>query len=151
MGAQITAAPPNSTPAGKACSISPHTLSIGTPPSTTTLGVPVIDGQSAEVTCSVSGTGTFSFDATVEYGNVSLSISDGSITDGGTGSASIELTDTEGALSSANCSVVVGEDDLEVAPGRIWARFECPGMGNDSQPSLWCASEGIFILENCNK
>lgn len=162
--AHIQAAAPALTPPGKACSVQSHTATIGTAPSTTTKGTPVVDGEAGVVTCSVVGAGTFAFSASMTYGGTSFSITHGSITAGGSGTATIQVCDptTGFCLGSPAepdtqgfglpCNVFVDQDSLEVSEGRIWARFECPTLENESTPNIWCASDaGVFVLENCDK
>src|SRR5687768_7967606 len=53
----IMAADAAETPAGKSCNVQAHNATIGDPPSTTTKGLPVVDGEGGVVTCSVTGSG----------------------------------------------------------------------------------------------
>jgi hypothetical protein len=159
----IMAAEAAETPAGKSCSVETHNATIGNPPSTTTKGLPVVDGEGGVVTCSVTGSGTFAFSASATYGSTSFAIMEGSITAGGSGTAIIQVCDatTTFCLQSpaqpdpegfgGRCNVFVDQDSLEVSAGRIWARFECPALANDSTPNVWCAADsGVFVLENCD-
>jgi hypothetical protein len=159
--ANIKSAQSANTPPGKACSVGAHNLTIGDPPSTTTRGKPIVDEEGGKVSCTVTGGGTFSFKGSATHGSTSFTVTSGTVKKGTTGSAVIQTCDPDGCLVSPTepdadgfgqkCEIFVDGDKLGVNAGRIWARFNCPTLGNPtSQPNLWCASDGIFVFENCD-
>jgi hypothetical protein len=117
----------------------------------------IVDGENAAAKCTVQGNGSF-FEGRLSSGTKTLDISAGAL-DPTTlkGTARISLSSgsqISGALTSpsANCIINAsnaGGTRFEVAPGRIWASFDCPSV--ERQPSDYCAARGIFVLENCNK
>jgi hypothetical protein len=119
-----------------------------------------IDGEDqAEVSCSVKGGGTFTFEGSIKFGARALSISSGTIGDNKKGTARISLRASgspgfSGSLSapSPNCVIDAAAapgNRFEVAPGRIWAHFQCPSV--EQPPSDFCQAEGYFVLENCDQ
>jgi hypothetical protein len=119
-----------------------------------------IDGEDqAEVSCSVKGGGSFTFEGSLKLGARALSITNGTIGADKKGTARITLRASgnpgfSGALSapSANCVIDAAAapgNRFEVNPGRIWARFQCPSV--EQIPSDYCQAEGFFVLENCDQ
>jgi len=143
----------SSTPAGKTCNIPAHNAQIGTQaPGQTDPGTRVEDGNSgAYVRCTVKGSSTFTVTGTMRKGSVSFQLN-GKVPKTGDGTASISSYDPNSAttLSSPNgteCTVT----PIQLAGGRIWAHFECPGFTNPSSPSTYCKADGFFVFENCDQ
>jgi hypothetical protein len=122
--------------------------------------VKIIDGEDqAEVSCSVKGGGSFTFEGSIKLGARALAISNGTIGADKKGTASIALRASgtpgfSGTLSapSANCVIDAAQAPgtrFEVAPGRIWAHFQCPSV--EQPPSDSCQADGYFVLENCDQ
>lgn len=165
FNARVTAASP--VPAGKMCptGTSPYFEVPVVPPVTTvdealsdrTYLHWVIDGEGgASVACTVQGNGS-AFEGRISAGGKTLDISGGSLDATLKGKATITVASSSqisGSLSSASAACNInasnaGGTSYEVAPGRIWASFDCPAV--ERQPSDYCAARGTFVLENCNK
>jgi hypothetical protein len=37
----------------------------------------------------------------------------------------------------------------EMAPGALWADFDCPALTNPSEPALACHASGTIVVEYC--
>lgn len=165
FNARVTSASP--APTGKMCPSGPSTyfeVPVVPPPTTTDEALDdqtylhwVIDGEDdARVSCTVQGQGSF-FEGRLDYGGKSLEITSGTLDATLKGKARITVVSSaqiSGALSapSANCAINAsnaGGTRYEVAPGRIWASFDCPSV--ERQPTDYCVARGTFVLENCNK
>jgi len=117
----------------------------------------VIDGEEgAGVKCTVQGNGSF-FEGRISAGGKTLDISSGTLDATLKGKATITVGSTSqisGQLTSPPVSCTInasnaGGTRYEVAPGHIWATYDCPGV--EQQPSNYCSARGTFVLENCNK
>ena len=119
-----------------------------------------IDGEDqAEVSCSVKGGSSFTFEGTIKLGARALSITNGTIGDDKKGTARITVQANgtpgfSGALSSpsANCVIDAAPapgNNFQVNPGHIWAHFQCASV--EQMPSDLCKAEGFFVLENCSQ
>lgn len=149
-GLQANVSPSLVAPDGTACPSTGHSTNIGTtPPSGSNPGTRVEDGNGATVGCSVSNG---EFNGKIAQGSTSFSVR-GSVAPGGTGTATAVYYD--GTLlmpleSSPDepCIIDVSTPPLEVANGRLWARFDCPLM--ERTPNSACRVNGFFIMEKCN-
>jgi hypothetical protein len=165
FNAQVGSASP--APAGKTCPNRPSIyFEVPTVPPATTVDERldeqtylhwVIDGESsATVTCTVKGQGT-SFEGRISSGGKTLDISSGTLDATLKGTASITVGNSaamSGSLSSPSANCVInasntGGTRYEVAPGRIWASFDCEAV--ERQPTDSCSARGTFVLENCNQ
>jgi hypothetical protein len=169
--ANVTSVSP--TPAGKMCP-SGATLTFDVPavppptpakPTVETLDQDtylhkIIDGEDkAEVSCTVKGKSTFTFDGSIRLGNKSLAFSNGTLGDNKKGTARVTLRDSgtpgfSGALSapSANCVIdaaAAAGNNFQVKAGSIWGHFTCPSV--EQAPSDYCKADGYFVLENCDQ
>lgn len=132
--------------------VDPNNLMEG--PTTSDPGVRVIDGESgSKISCTVKGNGTFSIAANIAYGGLTFRILDGTVTAGGTGTASVSVYTPETfaiASTSANpCSLDVTTPPLQVQSGSMWATFRCPAL--ETSPSTACSASGVLVLENCTE
>jgi len=116
----------------------------------------IVDGEpDSAVSCKVSGQGSF-FEGRIAFSGKSLEIRSGSLGADLKGTARITVGNSQKLSTtllspSANCKIDAKADGnrLEVAPGHIWATFDCPSV--ESPPSDYCAAKGTFVLENCDK
>lgn len=154
----VHSAPSTVTPAGKKCPVSGHSAFVGSPPpDATKAGSRVVDGENgATVSCAVRKSGdVFKVSGSATHKGVSLSVT-GEVALGGTGTAKIihrnpTLLETIQSTDDAPCTISVADAPLQVATGRVWAHFSCPGMIANAQPVLFCETEGYFVFENCDE
>jgi len=115
----------------------------------------VIDGQDdATASCRVGGSDTFTFSGSLEHLTSAFSITGGTISKGGTGTAEVSMffPDVADVISSSEpCRLSVATAPLEVAPGRIWATIECPTLTVADRPDGACGARGEFVMENCEQ
>lgn len=148
------------------CTIGAHTAAI--PSSNQTKAVPdhaqndpgtrAVDGQNgAGVQCRVAGSSSFTFNGNMSAGAASFVVS-GTVTKGGGGSGRIAAADPGTAghgfapgSGDPSCTFSVAEQNLQIAAGRIWATFTCPTVRDDQNSSIICATNGEFVLENCEQ
>jgi hypothetical protein len=133
---------------------------IGGPPRSA-MGDPgprVVDGAAgASVSCSVVGDDTFSISGSATLGDTSFTLTAGSVTAGGTGTAKIAVASPATAgkkLVSPDdtpCDLRVDRAPFQVASGLIWALFSCGLVSNPTQPGSSCGLTGEFLLENCEQ
>jgi hypothetical protein len=157
-------------PSGKSCPSGP-TLTFDVPAVDTMLNPPqtlnaltykqkLVDGQeSGEVSCAVKGSGPFTVEGTVKFGNKSLAVSSGTLGADKKGTARITLRDSgnpgfSGALSapSATCTLdaaAAAGNNFQVKPGSIWGHFSCASV--EQAPSDYCQADGYFVFENCDQ
>jgi len=134
---------------------------LGDPKGPTNLspGDRLIDGeQGASISCSVLGTGPYTFSgairATTAQGElVDLEMTDGSIT-GETGSVTLSVATPQLASrfrsTAGGCAVtVLGEN---IKPGSVWASVACPTITDPSTPGATCSVGPVstFVFENCD-
>ncbi len=145
----------SSPPAGKTCNVAAHVATIGdNPPGLKTPGSRVRDGNhGAVVNCTVKGKTVFNVSGALRKGAVSFQIV-GSVpkVGGGNGTATITSYDPNTSFTMTTpddpkCSVT----PIEIAGGRIWAQYTCPGYINADSPSTYCKAEGFFVFENCDQ
>ncbi|MEB2312042.1 MAG: hypothetical protein OZ921_11190 [Sorangiineae bacterium] len=131
----------------------------GSPPSheVNQPGGRVEDGSEGfSVSCSIHGKDQFSITGSINGSAAAFSFS-GNVAKGGSGQGSIaqyssQFQATVASPADAPCTFYVDKDPLQVAPGRIWARFECPKILDTSLPTTTtCAASGEFIFENCSE
>lgn len=155
----IRSAPAGATPDGKSCQFNPHYAYIGSPPpGAGAPGSRVVDEESgASVKCAVRKSGdVFKVSASMSHKGVAFTVN-GQLSPGGSGTATIlhrnpTMLDTLQNPVETPCIIAVDVEPLQVATGRIWARFSCPGLISQKQPSTYCeADEGWFVLENCDE
>jgi hypothetical protein len=112
----------------------------------------------ATVTCSVSGTTTFSVHGEASTLSQELTISIASITSSATeanpatGSVSYEsaahTADTAFASESCNFYFKSGTGEA-VASGKIWGAFSCPTIMGGNPQSTCGITESFFVFETC--
>jgi hypothetical protein len=148
--AAITVKNSGSATTGFACGAS-HTLVLGTvAPTPAEPGAAWVDGQGGNsVSCTVRGSGTYTFSGEIRGGNLTFRIS-GTATQGATSTATVGLFDPvlTTAMSDSACTVnVLGNYSVE--KGSIWAGVSCSHLVSSEDRYLWCAVDAVFILKNC--
>lgn len=117
----------------------------------------IVDGEKgSKVSCNVrSSGGGFAFSGSIELGARGLSITGGTLDSSLKGTATITITDAE-KLSppqllapTGGCTIEAVGNRLEVAPGHIWAEFNCAYV--ELAPTSSCSASGVFVLENCQQ
>ncbi len=144
---------------GSGCSISgSYRAFIGGPPNPSAgdPGPREIDGQGdAVIGCRVSGGGTFSLSASAQKGATGFRLLNGTISGGsGTGQISVAGPGTAGRnLTSreVECTLNASRAPYQIAPGSVWAEFDCPLVTNASDPGSRCSARGEFVFENCEQ
>lgn len=150
------------------CPLPGNTYVIAAPPNyqgpnNAMAGDRVIDGEhSASIKCSVHGSSTYTFSATIKglthttpSSKVALTITNGTINmDKMTGTATIAANTTELAATYSSaagaCTVTVVGDNVK--GGSLWATTYCPSITDPTAPGKAC-SIGVsttFVLENCD-
>ncbi len=148
-------APINPDP-GSACSLPPHVTIFGAPPDATSSGDTLVDGDDgADVRCTVTGSGSYSFSGSVKQGRQSFGVT-GEVTPGGTGTGTANMFDSVMAISLASpadvpCTFYVNQGSLTVESGAIWAGFSCPKFSNSGQTGIWCQASGFFVFKSCGE
>lgn len=139
-------------PAGVGTSCPPeHAWSLGDPPpSLVSPGGRVADGVVADVACTVAYGPPFTVSASIDGAGASLS-ANGSLPEGGTGTATLRLRTPELGLDLASppataCSLRADQSPLDVSPGRLWAALDCPELASGA---MACRASGVLVLENC--
>lgn len=140
-----------SSTSGYACGPS-HTLTLaGLPPTASDTGASWVDGQEGHtVSCSVSGSGTFTFNGDISGNAANFRVS-GSATQGASSAGSVALFDPnlQIAMSDSNCTVRV-DGSYKVENGSIFAAVSCSNLMNPNDDKyLWCAADAIFAFRNC--
>jgi hypothetical protein len=145
---------------GAGCAISgSYVANIGGPPKPALRdpGPRVIDGQDdARVGCRVSGGGSFSLSGSAEKGPTAFRLVTGNISQGiGTGQISVAGPGTAGRTLTSprdvECELSASRDPYQIAPGSVWAEFDCPLVTNASDPGSRCSARGEFVFENCEQ
>jgi len=150
IGAPISADP------GSACTVPPHVTIFGTPPDATSAGDTLVDGDGgADVRCTVTEDGTYSFSGSVKQGVQSFGVN-GQVTAGGTGTGLANMFDSVMAISlqappEVPCTFYVNQGSLAVESGAIWAGFSCPKFANPGQTGIWCQASGYFVFKSCGE
>jgi hypothetical protein len=116
----------------------------------------VVDGENgASVSCSVSGSSTFTFSGEVRSGAKGIRFASGTLGADLKGTAVITIIDstrlsTPLASPGATCVIdaaAAANNRFQVKGGSIWASYSCPTV--EAPPTDACAADGIFVLENC--
>jgi hypothetical protein len=143
---------------GAGCAISgSYVANIGGPPraSAGDPGPREVDGVDARIGCRVAGGPTFDLSASAEKAAVSFLLISGTVSNGaGTGTISVAGPGTAGtrlASESDACQLNVSRTPYQIAPGNVWASFDCPVVVNASDPGSRCGVRGEFVFENCEE
>jgi hypothetical protein len=110
-----------------------------------------IDGT--DVTCSVTGEGSFEVKATVDaapFVQITVNGFSKSATEDAPvqGTLSYASSDTGGdTYSSSSCNFWLGSDDQTVAAGKVWLSFQCDAVGSEGNTCE--IFEGYLAVENC--
>ncbi|HEX2672357.1 MAG TPA: hypothetical protein VHM25_15860 [Polyangiaceae bacterium] len=146
---------------GAGCPVAGQTYEVGDPkgPNAVSPGDRLIDGeQGAAITCSVRGTGSYTFSGairgtTAQADLVDVKMTDGSVT-GETSTVTLSVYTPQLGSSftstAGGCTVnVIGDN---VKPGAIWANVACPTITDPSTPGVTCSvgSVSTFVFENCD-
>jgi hypothetical protein len=151
--ASISIGTPTAPDAGWNCTSIPiHTTVIGkAAPDTASQGETSIDGKDgADIECSVTGEGTYSFSGKLKQGTSIFTVS-GQASAGGTSTGSASLYDLQTTFPIASdpaqpCTFTTHQ----VEAGAIWASFTCPKVVNPNQIGLWCGARGTFVFKSCS-
>jgi hypothetical protein len=144
---------------GTGCAIGNYIANIGGPPRSSA-GDPgpreVDEVGDARVGCRVSGGPNFDISGSAEKGATAFVLLGGTVSvqgDGvgtiavaGPGTAGRQLTSAEGG-----CRVSVSRAPFQIAPGAVWASFDCPVVSSPSDPGSNCSARGEFLFENCER
>ena len=128
-------------------------------PTPTDFGSTIEDGTlGVSITCSVLQAGTFQIDGggtdpqiTPPDGIINFVMSGTANAQGGTNVGSLAVY-TPRTLSLATqvgfppCEITSVH---EMAPGALWADFDCPALTNPAEPSVACHASGTFVVEYC--
>jgi hypothetical protein len=144
---------------GAGCAISgSYVANIGGPPKASTgdPGARAVDGQdNAEIGCRVSGGGSFSLSGSARKQATGFLLLGANISNGsGTGTISVAGPGTAGRnLASAEngCTLNTSRAPYQIAPGNVWAQFDCGLVTNPSDPGSRCSASGEFVFENCEQ
>lgn len=146
------------------CDINGHTTAVGSVTASGREGVLVSGTQSAgedvDVSCQVTGTGTFEVAGVVTLGGKGLQISipkiDASATKDAPAAGSVSYNNadfTAGAYSSSTAKpcnfYFIPSTGEGVASGRIWVAFTCPEVVDGM--STCSLGESFAIFENCTE
>ena len=128
---------------------------IGGPPRSSSgdPGPRAVDGAAfARIRCKVSGSGTFSVNLSAQNATASFMLEDGTVS-GGTGTGTINMAGpgTNSTPLGRACQLDLRMAPLQIAPGSIWARFDCPVVAAANQPGASCSARGEFVFENCDR
>jgi hypothetical protein len=144
---------------GVGCAISgSYVANIGGPPRPS-IGDPgprEVDGQAdARIGCRVTGGGSFTLSGSAEKQATAFMLLGGSVS-GGLGKATISAAGPGTAgkqLRSApnSCDLFVNRPPYQIAPGNVWAEFDCPLVTNATDPGSQCSARGEFVFENCEQ
>jgi hypothetical protein len=130
---------------------------IGGPPRSSLAdpGVREVNGETdSRITCRVSGTTTFELSANAEKGATAFVVRNGVVEQDGVGTATLSMAaqQSAGAMltsAEAGCVLDVSRQPFQVAPGNVWARFDCPAVTSPNMPGATCTATGEFVFENC--
>jgi hypothetical protein len=129
----------------------------GNAPTETDPGESLIDGDGATVSCSVHGSGPYTFSgslhaSTTEGDPITVTFTGGTVdADKKTGSVSVNLYTPQlaGNFDSGSTPCTVTVINGQVKNGSIWAQFSCPSVA--SPPSNLCGiGTSTFVFENCD-
>lgn len=137
---------------GYGCDISTTVVLGGEGPNGNSQGVTWVDGQdSHDISCVVSGDGTYRFQGEIRSGIGRFSVS-GDLVKGGVGTANVNLFETGSALGLAqdDCEIS-GSGNYMVEDGAIWAGFNCSKLRAPDDIYTWCSAQGTFVFKSCDK
>ncbi len=158
----IRGADPSLTPPGTKCVVGGHSVFVGSPPPDAIKpGARVVDGEDgASISCTMRNNGgIFSIQGDISHKGVSFDIT-ADVAPGGTGTGQIVhrnpiLLEYVKNPDATPCTVSVEDPPLQVSDGKIWAKFACPGLVPEQQPTvhptLFCEGEGFFVFDNCEQ
>lgn len=143
-----------------ACGIAGHNTAIGAVTSSTKDKVLVSGIDGAEISCTVSGSGTFSVQGKITQGGQGLEINIPKITAAAskenpvTGSVNYASTKTSGTVFSSTtdtpCNFYFSDNHEGVASGRVWITFDCPKVIQGTMKTCKIGP-GFAIFENCSE
>jgi hypothetical protein len=128
--------------------------------SSSNVGAQIVDGTNgASVACSVkqsgsgfavSGSLTTSDNLSFGVGGVTLAPASGSNAFTGTAANVSHYAPNSQTMRGSNCTITVSQaQGAQLAPGKIWADFNCPVFNPSSASSGSCAAQGTFVFGNC--
>ena len=153
---------------GMSCPITAKVYQVydkGTPDATATssseTGATVVDGdKGSSISCSVQGTGPFTFSGslaavTTESEPITVTFTNGTVDANkstGTVDVAVYTPDLLATYSNGSTPCSVTANYMQVRPGKpgsIWVNFSCPTISNP--PSHLCGIDtSTIVLENCN-
>jgi hypothetical protein len=144
---------------GTGCAISgSYVANIGGPPKASQgdPGNRAVDGQgSFKIGCRVAGGPPFSLSGSAKDGPTGFNLLNGNISNGsGQGTIAVAGPGTAGSnlVSDENgCALNTARAPYQIAPGNVWATFDCPLVINQSDPGSRCSARGEFVFENCEQ
>jgi hypothetical protein len=145
---------------GAGCAISgSYVANIGGPPRSSAAdpGAREVDGVGdARVGCRVSEGPNFEISGSAEKGATSFALLNGTVSVQGDGVGTIRVAGpgTAGrqlASAEGGCQVSTSRAPFQIAPGNVWAEFDCPIVLNASDPGSRCSARGEFVFENCER
>ena len=133
---------------------------VGNPaPSANDPGNSVIDGQNgASISCSVRGSGPFTFSGSLhandnENNPIAVSFTDGQVgTDKTNGTVTLNVFTSQlgPAFTSAPGACTVTVINRQIKPGSIWATFACPSITSAPVGQCQIGSTSTIVFENCD-
>ncbi|HEY3233700.1 MAG TPA: hypothetical protein VGJ84_03230, partial [Polyangiaceae bacterium] len=137
-------------------------LNIGVlaPTTASNRGTPISNGeQGASISCTISGSGTFSIRAETfaQENNSSFNIQSASVPAGGVGMGEIDMQSVStghlqtprAGMASSPCSFDVSVSGTEVGAGKVYAKVTCPKVLDPQTPTNVCRLDGWVLLEGC--
>jgi hypothetical protein len=128
-------------------------------PTPTDFGTTIEDGTlDVSITCSVLPDGTFQIDGggidpqiTPPGGIINFTMSGAANARGGTNVEGLSVyTTLTSSLATRPGFPPCGMTNVhELAPGALWADFDCPALTNPAEPTLACHASGTIVVEYC--
>ena len=146
---------------GDACGLTGQIAGPGGLPTGSSLGAneTVLDGRDGvNVTCSIKAKGGNQFDisAKIWTSEMTVEISQGTVTGGATpsGTAQMYLT-TRSSLntygSTENCTITAANGVYKVEAGSLWAQYNCASVQDPQNPTKICSPRGTIIVTGCSR
>ncbi|HVY48629.1 MAG TPA: hypothetical protein VHB21_22230 [Minicystis sp.] len=139
------------------CNLQPHNGDVGMVSGTSASGVVANGDSGAEITCTVSGSGTFAVDASAAASGNALTVhipkidTKATATNPAHGTASFASPNTSGIAYASPADKPCDfwfEGSQTVASGKIWASFSCDDVSDGMHD---CAlPTGVIVFENCS-